>query len=35
MAWNEPGNQKGRDPWNDKGNGNDQHIDEDEDDRPF
>jgi len=24
MAWNEPGNQKGRDPWNDKGNGNDK-----------
>ena len=24
MAWNEPGNQKGRDPWNDKGNGKDQ-----------
>lgn len=24
MAWNEPGNNKGRDPWNDKGNGNDQ-----------
>jgi modulator of FtsH protease HflK len=24
MAWNEPGDQKGRDPWNDKGNGNDQ-----------
>jgi modulator of FtsH protease HflK len=22
MAWNEPGDQKGRDPWNDKGNGN-------------
>lgn len=24
MAWNEPGNNKGRDPWNDKGNGDDQ-----------
>ncbi|MEZ5525748.1 MAG: FtsH protease activity modulator HflK [Pseudomonadales bacterium] len=24
MAWNEPGNNKGRDPWNDRGNGNDQ-----------